>query len=346
MKHVLATLLAVSMAQSAHAQTPPAHPGEALNVLERGADPTGRADFAKPFQEMATALPPSGTTVRFPPGTYRIGAPIYVQDNTLVEVDGGAVFPQGTHLNADSDGSVLARQQAGKSFLRVSGGTGNAWSMYLSMVGATSKGGGNYEKGPLYTSATVYDPSSYTHGTGLDAGVVTHDMVGLQSSGSIIKGNMAGRVWGGVFEAAAQPGSDGLLTGQEIDLRNNGASQPENNRFNAKTGTMLVNFGPNQVTNGGLIVNGGGTFYDGWVVLKNAVSRYAFVVRDLSVYPSKTPFSVDPSGHVVAAGLVVAQHTPASSSEACTPGQTADDAKFHYWCATPNHWLRVAGTAF
>lgn len=44
--------------------------------------------------------------------------------------------------------------------------------------------------------------------------------------------------------------------------------------------------------------------------------------------------------------LVVALHTPISSTEACTPGQTADDATYHYWCARANHWLRVAGSAF
>ena len=44
--------------------------------------------------------------------------------------------------------------------------------------------------------------------------------------------------------------------------------------------------------------------------------------------------------------VIMAQHTPSSSSEPCTPGQTSDDASYHYWCATENHWLRVAGAAF
>ena len=53
------------------------------------------------------------------------------------------------------------------------------------------------------------------------------------------------------------------------------------------------------------------------------------------------------TGKISASGVVIiAQHTPASSTEACSPGQTSDDASYHYWCATQNHWLRVAGSPF
>ena len=39
-------------------------------------------------------------------------------------------------------------------------------------------------------------------------------------------------------------------------------------------------------------------------------------------------------------------HTPASSSEACSAGQSAVDGTYIYWCASTNHWLRIAGTSF
>ena len=43
---------------------------------------------------------------------------------------------------------------------------------------------------------------------------------------------------------------------------------------------------------------------------------------------------------------IVALHTPASSSEACTPGQFADDTNFHYVCVSTNKWKRVALSSF
>lgn len=39
-------------------------------------------------------------------------------------------------------------------------------------------------------------------------------------------------------------------------------------------------------------------------------------------------------------------HTPASSSEACTAGDHADDASYHYVCTATNTWKRVALSAF
>jgi hypothetical protein len=39
-------------------------------------------------------------------------------------------------------------------------------------------------------------------------------------------------------------------------------------------------------------------------------------------------------------------HTPASSSEACTSGDHADDASFHYVCTATNTWKRVALNSF
>ena len=49
---------------------------------------------------------------------------------------------------------------------------------------------------------------------------------------------------------------------------------------------------------------------------------------------------------VVKGSLAVNQHTPASSSESCTPGQTTNNATYYYWCASPNHWVRVRGNNF
>ena len=43
---------------------------------------------------------------------------------------------------------------------------------------------------------------------------------------------------------------------------------------------------------------------------------------------------------------IVALHTPASSNEACTTGQFADDTNFHYVCVSTNKWKRVALSSF
>jgi hypothetical protein len=56
--------------------------------------------------------------------------------------------------------------------------------------------------------------------------------------------------------------------------------------------------------------------------------------------------TVEVRGTLTAATAVVALHTPASSHEACTPGQFADDANYHYVCVAANTWKRVALTAF
>lgn len=56
---------------------------------------------------------------------------------------------------------------------------------------------------------------------------------------------------------------------------------------------------------------------------------------------------IQPDGSVVILGPTVGQlYTPASSSSACTAGQFADDASYHYVCTATDTWKRVALTAF
>jgi hypothetical protein len=57
-------------------------------------------------------------------------------------------------------------------------------------------------------------------------------------------------------------------------------------------------------------------------------------------------FQVDPAGHVVAVSYRGTLRTPASSKAPCTPGDTTDDADYHYVCVGPSHWRRVALTDF
>ena len=67
-------------------------------------------------------------------------------------------------------------------------------------------------------------------------------------------------------------------------------------------------------------------------------------------------FTVNDGGNVSAAtvsattgagaGFQEALYTPASSTAACTAGQFADDANFHYVCVAANTWKRVALSSF
>jgi len=63
-------------------------------------------------------------------------------------------------------------------------------------------------------------------------------------------------------------------------------------------------------------------------------------------------WQVDQYGDVTQKGSVSATsyqetlYTPASSSAACTAGQFADDANYHYVCVATNTWKRVALSSF
>jgi hypothetical protein len=56
--------------------------------------------------------------------------------------------------------------------------------------------------------------------------------------------------------------------------------------------------------------------------------------------------TIDNAGRLVAFQYRESLFTPASSSAACTAGQFADDANFHYVCTATNTWKRVALTTF
>lgn len=57
-------------------------------------------------------------------------------------------------------------------------------------------------------------------------------------------------------------------------------------------------------------------------------------------------FWVDGNGGVSATAYHATLRTPASSSEACSAGDFADDANFHYVCVATNTWKRVALSSF
>jgi hypothetical protein len=306
---------------------------DVCNVLDYGADPTGVADFAAAFQALASGLPANGGTIYFPKGTYRFNSAVYAPDKALIELDGGVIFVGSGGPNTVADGSVLQQQQASKIFMRVGATDTNSFTLHASQVVSTTSGTTSYEKAALYAAAASYDPSTYTHGTSFDTASTTKDVVGIQSTGAIQPGNATGRAWGLTAMAVVNPASDGAATGIEVDLVNNGASQPENSRWNSKNGVIAVNFGPNQGTNAFQVVAAGGTWYDGYTVLKGAVTRYAFVLRDLSAYPSNTPAFIDangnaqfqsltiPGGTISGASITVA--TPATSDNSTTVANTA-----------------------
>ncbi|MGH9596883.1 MAG: hypothetical protein ACRD3K_08815, partial [Edaphobacter sp.] len=58
------------------------------------------------------------------------------------------------------------------------------------------------------------------------------------------------------------------------------------------------------------------------------------------------PLSISTVGNVAAAKYHETLTTPASSSAACSAGDFADDANFHYVCTAANTWKRVALSTF
>ncbi len=299
---------------------------DVYNVLDYGADPSGVTDFSAAFQTLASGLPASGGTIYFPKGTYRFNSAVYAPDKALLELDGGVIFLGAGGPNTIADGLVLQQQQAAKIFMRVGASDANSWTVHASQIVATTFGSTSYEKAALYAAISSYDPSTYALGSSYDTSLTTKDAVGIQSTGSILPGNTKGRAWGMAAMATVSPSSDGLATGIEVDLVNNGAAQPENNRWNTKNGVAAINFGPNQGTNAFQVVGSGGTWYDGYTVLKNAVTRNAFVLRDLSTYPSTTPAFIDANGNAQFQSLAITGGTQSSFNSSWTAGNPGNGA--------------------
>ncbi len=293
---------------------------EVHNVLDYGADPTGVADFAPAFQALASGISANGGTIYFPSGTYRFNSATYAAGKTLIELDGGVTFVGSGVLNTVADNSVLVGEQASKVLMSVSATDANAWTLHTSLVVPGTTGTTSYEKSAFYSAASSYDVSTYTPGTAYDTVTTFKDIVGLQASGTILPGTTKGRVWGIATGATVSTSSDGLATGLEVDLVNNGASQPENSRWNSKTGVASINFGPNAGTNAFMVVGAGGTWYDGYTVLKNGVTRNAFVLRDLSTYPSTTPAFIDANGNAQFQSLAITGGTQSTFNSTWTAG--------------------------
>ena len=183
-----------------------------------------------------------------------------------------------------------------------------------------------YEKSALYIKAGSYDPSPYQAGSAADFVPYAKDIVGAQIVGEISPGNSAGRAWGiTTLAAAAQGGADGALNSIEADLTNYGVAQGQYQRFNSKNGLSIVDFGPNAATTGGLIQGAaGGSFYDGWVVLKGSATRYPFALQDLSTFPATQPFSIDANGNLGALSISTAGAIVGGSISNGTSALTVD----------------------
>ena len=91
----------------------------------------------------------------------------------------------------------------------------------------------SYEKAAIIAVAGTADPSDY-------GAMITRDTVGVQGTSIIGTGNMLGRVWGGSFAAQSQTGSDGLMTGIEVDLVSRSPAQSEVDQTNTKVGITSV----------------------------------------------------------------------------------------------------------
>ena len=139
-----------------------------------------------------------------------------------------------------------------------------------------------------------------------------------------------------------------------LDVR--GGTGPDHNLYlgsldSTDTGRIVFN-APVDV---GIGIGGLLTFLDATGANRGSIGASAFSQGYLDIYPPLTTrhfgnFSVmsEWGGYQIDgnAGAIVTQGTPTSSSATCAPPRLMYDANYVYTCVSPNHWRRMASTAF
>ena len=194
-------------------------------------------------------------------------------------------------------------------------------------------------------------------------------------------GNQYGIFWGGVISATLQSGATYWqeTVGLEIDVGvSTGASASyvqgakivlqNHNQATSATDYML-GFTSNGIANTGL---GNGISFgspDGYWPFATTASLITTIQPNASLPGGTGPayaaaygvdlsgatfstaafkstgFLVDGAGATSVTKLTITQHTPATSSEACTAGQITADATYIYTCVATNTWHRVSNGA-
>ncbi len=235
----------------------------------------------------------------------------------MIETDAGARFPNGLHVNVDSDTAILARHAALQGLAGLSATDAPGFTLYTSLMVPQTAGAISYEKAALYASASSYDASPHEVGVSADAIRTSKDIVGIVGSATILPGNNGGSASGIHAAASVSPGADGQASAIEADLSNNGRAQPENSRFDTKNGILSVSSGTRAGTSA-FLVNSfhPDGWYDGYVALRRSISRYAFALRDLAIYPQASPlFFVDSAGNIFGQSLSTATSSLRASAD-------------------------------
>jgi hypothetical protein len=194
-----------------------------------------------------------------------------------------------------------------------------------------------------------------------------------------------GPIWGGVFEAHDNNTgtSAGFTEGVEVDLFSNTTTAADTGTTSSNviggyaarvggtgasmtvaSGLLLSNKGDTgasmdagirllSLVGAGFDTTGATPVAAGNPMIRFAAGQFfsldASDVHQLSYSASKLSYSVSGSSvfGVSDAGVITETlTTPASSSAACTAGQFADDANYHYVCVATNTWKRALLSSF
>lgn len=167
-------------------------------------------------------------------------------------------------------------------------GSANEFGHWLTATAAVTNSLASYEKIGVFSDVYSADPSQY----GPD---ILRDAVGVDTRGTILAGNMLGRVWGINVETRIQIGADGFSTGMEILVGNSGSDQAALDTTTSKYGINLIAGGVQDATSGIYLIGDGGKFHQGLVAKANSIVNYF-----LRFLPNL--FSVDVNGNLVAGG--------------------------------------------
>lgn len=167
-------------------------------------------------------------------------------------LDDGASKPDVLVWNASSLRAVRSLTLAGSGTV----GSANQWtSSFHADIPAATSSPAHYEKAALTAFIRTKDPSNTVT-------PINRDAVGADIRGWIDGSVTTGRVWGLYVEGQAAAGSDGLVQGIEVAVRNNGTTGTIDTT-DSKVGLSVNSYGPNNSTAAIYLGSGGALWKKG-----------------------------------------------------------------------------------
>jgi len=259
-------------------------------------DRSGRSDDSARAQAIARALQPAGGILELPAGIYDFASGWSLPPRTVLKIGPGVRLPHGTHLDADTDGSILLGGNADLSDLHRLDGPGG-FARYSSVLRAEDPGRTSYESGGYYLN--LFQQARSMPGCG--GYCASKDAVGFYAHLHAIGGNPHASMTAFHGVADYHPGNDGSGSAEELDMINDsGDPQPRYGTTSSKLG-LAVNAGGSTPATAGIVLDdtGGAGFFDGVMVYDTAARRYPFAVFDKA--GQRYDFAVGPKGDVLAA---------------------------------------------